>query len=76
MKRLKWYAHSTGHAAHDKRTMLVSYMLSNRDSSVGIAMGYGIEGRGSILGTDKILFLLHSPPSLLLNGYWNLLLRR
>jgi hypothetical protein len=31
----------------------------SRDSSVGIATGYGLDGRGSIPGSDKT-FSLHS----------------
>jgi hypothetical protein len=37
------------------------YFLSrNRDSSVGIAMGYGLDSRGSIPGRARNSFPLHS----------------
>jgi hypothetical protein len=46
------------------------------DSSVGIATGYGLDGRGSIPGkgkifypTSRILDWLWGPPSLLYNMY-------
>jgi hypothetical protein len=48
----------------------------NRDSSVGIAMGYGLDGRGLIPGkgkrffsTPQLLNRLWGPPNLLSNGY-------
>jgi hypothetical protein len=47
----------------------------NRDSSVGIATGYRLDGRSSIPGRDKIFSSpqrpdrLWGPPSLLFNGY-------
>jgi hypothetical protein len=31
----------------------------NNDSSVGIATGYGLDGRGSISGTDRDFPLVH-----------------
>jgi hypothetical protein len=47
----------------------------SRDSSVGIATGYGLDGRGSISGKDKRFFYTSQrpdrpwdPPSLLSNG--------
>jgi hypothetical protein len=47
-----------------------------RDSSVGIATGFGLDGRDSILGRSKSLFStpqgpdrFRVPPSLLSNGY-------
>jgi hypothetical protein len=53
------------------------------DISVGIATGYGMDGRSSITGRDKILFsplqrpdLLFGPPSLPFNEYSRLFLRR
>jgi hypothetical protein len=46
---------------------------------VGIAMGYGLDGRGSIPGRSKRFFSfpqcpdrLWGQPSLLSNGYWGL----
>jgi hypothetical protein len=47
----------------------------SQDSSVGIAAGYGVDGRGSILGGDKEFFstsqrLERGQPSLLSDGYW------
>jgi hypothetical protein len=53
-----------------------------QDSSVGIATGYGPEGRGSITGRSNILFSaqrsgwLWDPPSFLSNGYLMLFPRR
>jgi hypothetical protein len=38
----------------------VSRWLTADVNSVGIAMGYRLDGRGSILGRDKISSLLHS----------------
>jgi hypothetical protein len=50
----------------------------SRDSSVGIAKGYGLEDWGSIRGLAKIVFStpqrpdrLWGPHSLLSNGYLN-----
>jgi hypothetical protein len=46
-----------------------------RNTSVGIATGYGLDGPGSIPGKDKIFSApqcpdrLRGPPSLLYNGY-------
>jgi hypothetical protein len=49
----------------------------NLDNSVGIATGYRLDDRSSILERGKILFSslqrpdrLWGPPSLLSNGYW------
>jgi hypothetical protein len=49
------------------------------DSSVGIAMDYGLDSWGLILGRSKIFFStpyspdqLWGPPSLLTNVYWGL----
>jgi hypothetical protein len=53
-----------------------SFRLVSRDSSVDIATGYGLDGRGSIPGKSKIfvstpqrLDRLWDPPSFLINGY-------
>jgi hypothetical protein len=34
--------------------------MFSRDSSVGIATGYGLDGRDFIIGRDKTFSLLHS----------------
>jgi hypothetical protein len=53
--------------------------LEDRDSSVGIAKGYGLNGRGSISGRDKRFFStpqptdrFWAPPSLPSTEYWEL----
>jgi hypothetical protein len=53
-------------------------VLHSRDSSIGIAMGYGLDRRGSIPDSGKRFFStpqhpgwLWGPPSLLYNGYWH-----
>jgi hypothetical protein len=59
---------------------LIFYRLWIRDSLVSITMGYGLDGWGSIPGRAKRFFStpqhpdqLWGPPSLLLNGYWELI---
>jgi hypothetical protein len=54
----------------------ICYMLRSRDSSVGIALGYVLNDRGSIPGGGWEFFSspprperLWGPPSLLSNGY-------
>jgi hypothetical protein len=56
--------------------MRKAFNTGSRDNSVGIAMGYRMDGRGSIPDTGKTLFSspqrpdrLWGPPSLLSNGY-------
>jgi hypothetical protein len=43
---------------------LYSVLLEGRESSVGIAMGYGLDGRGSIRGEGKKFFFSSSTPAL------------
>jgi hypothetical protein len=59
-----------------KGKCLFSVKLVRRDSSVGTAKGYGLDGQGSIPDGGRIIFssstrpdLLWDPPSLLCNGY-------
>jgi hypothetical protein len=44
-------------AAHAPRCMKQHEQLANRDSSVGIAIGYGFDGRGLIPGRGKSFLL-------------------
>jgi hypothetical protein len=44
-------------------------MTQRPGSSVGIATGYGLDGRGSTPGGGEI-FRTWDPPSLLYSGYW------
>jgi hypothetical protein len=39
--------------------LIINYMIVSRHSPVGIVTGYGLDGRGSIPGRDKIFSLLH-----------------
>jgi hypothetical protein len=50
--------------------------MKTRDSSVGIATGYGLDDRGVGIRVPVVAkFLFWGPPSLLSNGYRGLFLR-
>jgi hypothetical protein len=60
--------------------LLIFHIIKSRDSSVGIALGYGLDSRGSKVRfpAEAVNFSLHHrvrngsgppPPSLLSNGY-------
>jgi hypothetical protein len=54
---------------------IIEYLIKSRDSSVGLATGHGLDGRGSIPGAVRRFFSsqrpdrLWDPPSLPSNGY-------
>jgi hypothetical protein len=61
----------------------IAYKLwESKDNSVGIPTGYGLYDPGLIPGSARLISspqlsdLLLSPPSLLTDGSWRLLLRR
>jgi hypothetical protein len=60
--------------------MMMMMMIRNRDNSVGIAMGYMLDGRDSTPGGGKKYYSsllqlpdrLWGPPSFLASGYWGI----
>jgi hypothetical protein len=73
---------SSVHVLLSARKSTVLYHEASQESSVGIAMGYGLDGRASIPGSSRRSFStpqspdwLSGPPSLPLNGYWGLFSR-
>jgi hypothetical protein len=66
---------SVGKLVYIREMLATVQFRRSRDSSVGIAIGYGLDGRGSIPGEGNRFFFsaqrpdrLWGPPSLLCNG--------